>query len=112
MSEVDKLIYELQATDEDSGPAGQLHYSISSGNGANNFKLTQISNEVVEIQSNSAGLKPGTFVLNILVEDGQTGDVRDDTAVITVIVTEGFFNCSNTNFGKHNKNVTDYSKAA
>ena len=101
MTEVGNLIYALQATDADSGPAGQLHYIIASGNEVKNFKLHQQSNNIVEIQSNSAGLLPGTYDLTIIVMDGQPPLVKNDTAVVTVtVILPGNISCNdNDDFG-------------
>ena len=101
MSIVGQLIYELTAMDTDNGPAGQLHYDITDGNDVRNFKLHQTSNGIVNIESNSEGLIPGTYNLTVVVSDGQA-PVMTDTANLLVVVTMGDIDCSNENFGKHN----------
>ena len=100
MSSVGKLIYELRASDQDTGPAGQLQYQIAAGNKGGNFKLNQISNGAVEIQSNSEGLKPGSYNLSIIVSDGQSPIQEDETFVLVVVVKNDEINCTNENFGE------------
>ena len=101
MSFVGKLIYELEATDADTGPAGQLHYSIASGNTAGNFQLNQTSNNRVDILSKSAGLLPGNYPLQVTVTDSQY-PYKSDTVLVIIVVSKGTIDCSNDLFGKKN----------
>lgn len=89
----------ITASDKDSGPAGELSYDIISGNDIGNFKLEQLTNEQVELQSASAGLVPGVYDLTIQVSDGQE-PVHKNTMTITVVVNQGYINCSIDVFGE------------
>ena len=78
------VLGEINATDEDAGSNGQIHYLISSGNVAGTFSIDPSTGRLVVLTPLSWILAPN-YNLAIVAQDGGTPPLSD-TAVVVVTV--------------------------